>query len=211
MWLQRVCMAGVASVLTVAALAATPPDLFDEIYVKSRPMEATLRTLTARFTETTTSSLLTRGLRARGTLAVVRPSRIVLQYDQPERRTLLIDGGRMRLVWPSRAIDRTTDVGATERRIRQYFVDKSPAQLRSHFDIAARDADDRPGAWLVQLTPKRSRVRQGIMRLDLWIARNAIQLAAMRMTFPDGDTKLMEFDEVRVNPPIDPALFEPVR
>ena len=32
-----------------------------------------------------------------------------------------------------------------EKRIQQYFVDTSPKQLRSHFDIEARVASDRPG------------------------------------------------------------------
>ena len=29
----------------------------------------------------------------------------------------------------------------------------------------------------------------------------------MRMTFPGGDTKLMEFEDVRINPSIDEAVF----
>ena len=59
---------------TVAAQRASPAqaktDLFDEIYQRGRGIDSTLKTLTARFTETTTSSLLTRPLVARGTLAV---------------------------------------------------------------------------------------------------------------------------------------------
>jgi hypothetical protein len=29
------------------------------------------------------------------------------------------------------------------------------------------------------------------------------------MTFPNGDTKLMEFADVKINPPIDPSVFTP--
>ena len=82
--------------------------------------------------------------------------------------------GKLRVVWPSRAIDRTTPIGAMERRIQQYFVDKSPAQLRSHFDIDARVAADRPGAWLLSLSPKRKQIREGLSRLDLWINRDTV-------------------------------------
>jgi hypothetical protein len=28
------------------------------------------------------------------------------------------------------------------------------------------------------------------------------------MTFPNGDTKLMEFSDVKINPPIDASLFK---
>lgn len=194
-----------ASVLS----AAGPADLFDEIYAKGRPLEANLKTLTARFTETSTSSLLARPLVASGTLAVIRPSKVVLHYTAPEARTLLIDGDVMRLVWPSRSLDRRTPIGSTQRRIQQYFVDKSPAQLRRHFAISAGEASDRPDTWLVVMTPTRKQIKQGLTRLELWLTRDQVMLSAMRMTFPNGDTKLMEFADVRINPPIDPSLFTP--
>ena len=54
---------------------------------------------------------------------------------------MIIDGGKLRVVWPSQAIDRTTPIGAMEKRIQQYFVDTSPKQLRSHFDIDARSRE----------------------------------------------------------------------
>ena len=94
-------------------------------------------------------------------------------------------------------------------RIQRYFVDKSPAQLRSHFDISAQNATDRPGTWLLAMTPKRKQIREGIARLDLWIDQKSVVLAAMKMTFPNGDTKLMEFSNVKVNPPVDPPSLKP--
>jgi outer membrane lipoprotein-sorting protein len=189
--------------------ATTAADLFDEIYARGKPLEASLKTLTAQFTETSHSPLLAKPLVARGTLTVVRPSRVALLYSQPDSRTVIIDAGKLRVVWPSRAIDRTTPVGAMERRVQQYFVDKSPDQLRRHFDIDARVAADRPGTWFVSLAPKRKQIREGLSRLDLWITRETVMLSAMRMTFPGGDTKLMEFEDVRVNPSIDEAVFRP--
>jgi outer membrane lipoprotein-sorting protein len=197
----------ILAAVIVASAQAAPPDLFDEIYQRGRPLEANLRTLTARFTETTTSSLLTQPLVARGTLAVVRPTRVVLRYDEPDQRTVLIDGDLMRLVWPARRLDQRTNIGASQRRIQQYFVDKSPDQLRSHFDIRAEVPADRPSAWLITMTPKRRQIREGLSRLELWLDRTTVMLTAMRMTFPNRDTKLMDFEDVRVNPTIDPALF----
>jgi outer membrane lipoprotein-sorting protein len=205
-----VCAATVALVVAALLLGrAAPPDLFDEIYARGKPLEANLKTLTARFTETSTSSLLSRPLVASGTIAVVKPSRVVLHYTSPEKRTVLIENDVMRVVWPARAIDQRTPIGSAQRRIQQFFVDKSPAQLRSHFDITARNAPDRPKTWLVTLTPKRKQIKEGLARLDLWLDQEAVTLAAMQMTFPNGDTKLMEFADVTINPPIDPAVFKP--
>jgi outer membrane lipoprotein-sorting protein len=204
------CLTLAACIVMAAAMSAASaaaPDLFDEIYAKGRPLESNLRTLTARFTETTTSSLLTRPLVARGTLAVVRPSKVVLMYDEPDQRTVLIDGDAMRIAWPARAIDQRTNIGAAQRRVQQYFVEKSPDQLRSHFDIGATVPGDRPGTWLVAMTPKRKQIKEGLSRLELWLDQKTVTLASMRMTFPNGDAKLMAFEDVKVNPEIDPAVF----
>lgn len=209
MRLQRsAVIAGVLAVATATLVMSAPPDLFDEIYAKGRPLESSLRTLSARFTETTTSSLLTRPLVARGTLAVMRPTKVVLLYDDPEKRTVLIDGDRMRMVWPSRTLDQRTNIGAAQRRIQQYFVNKTPAELRSHFDIAAAVDSDREHAWHVTMTPKRKQIKEGLATLELWLDRTTVMLASMRMTFPNGDTKLMAFEDVKVNPALDPALFQ---
>jgi outer membrane lipoprotein-sorting protein len=197
-------------VLALSLERAASADLFDEIYARGRPLEASLKTLTADFVEESTSSLLTKPLVARGTLAVVRPDRIVLHYREPERRTVLIDGRVMRLVWPARAIDQRLQIGAQQRRIQQYFVDKSPAQLRSHFDIMAAESPTRPTAWLVTMVPRRKQIREGLAKLELWIERDSVMLSSLLMTFPNGDTKRMSFDNVQVNPAIDDAVFTPV-
>jgi outer membrane lipoprotein-sorting protein len=191
----------------VAAEPSQAPDLFDQIYTRGRGIQISLKTVTATFTETTTSSLLSRPLVAHGTLAVERPSRIVLRYATPEARILLIDQDKMTMVWPSRAIRQQTDVAAALRRVDKYFLDKSPNELRKNFDIKAIEADDRPGTWRVTMVPRRKQIQQGITRLELWIDRTSLLLTAMRMTFPNADTKLMAFENVVVNGPLDRSLF----
>lgn len=202
-----------AVVVAVACAAAMPSaaqkDLFDEIYQRGKPIETGLKTLTADFTETSTSSLLTAPIVAEGTLTVIRPSKVVLSYTGPDHHLVHIEGDVMRVQWPSRRIDRKTTIGAAQRRIQRYFVDKSPAQLRSHFAIAARNASDRTNTWLVEMTPKRKQIREGVTKLELWIDQQTVVLAAMKMTFPNGDTKLMEFTNVKINPPVDPSLVRP--
>jgi outer membrane lipoprotein-sorting protein len=190
-----------------AAGAPSSPDLFDQIYNRGRDIQTSLKTVTATFTETTTSSLLSRPLVSRGTLAVERPSRIVLRYSTPDARILLIDQDKMTLVWPSRGVRQQTDIAAALRHVDKYFLDKSPDELRRNFDITAIDAPDRPGAWRVTMVPRRKQIQQGVTKIDLWIDRTTLLLTAMRMTFPNEDTKLMAFENVVVNGPVDRSLF----
>jgi hypothetical protein len=57
------------------------------------------------------------------------------------------------------------------------------------------------------MAPTRSQIKQGLTELHLWIDRSSMLLTAMRMDFPNGDTKLMAFEDVKVNVPVDPAIF----
>lgn len=201
-------IAALAAIVASSLLAeAAPRDLFDEIYAQGQPVAATLKTLTARFTETSTSALLVKPLTASGTLTVVRPSRMVLHYSTPERRTMLIDGDVMRTVWPSRGIDQKSAVGQAQRRIQSYFVDSSPKELRSHFDILARTNDERGERYHITFVPRRKQIKEGLARLELWLSRDSVLLSSMRMTFPNGDVKQMEFADVALNPAIDPSVF----
>ena len=107
-----------------------------------KPIEQSLKTIRARFTEETTSSLLTRPLVAEGTLIVVRPSDIVLTYTKPERKTLRLDAGQLLFVWPDRGLRETKDIRESQARVQRYFVNKSPDELRRHFTIAASRGQD---------------------------------------------------------------------
>ena len=93
---------------------------------------------------------------------------------------------------------------AAQRRIQRYFVDKSPDQLRSHFTITAAADKAHGGTWRVDMVPRRKQIQQGLSRLELWVKQDTMTLAAMRMTFPGGDTKTMTFSDVVLNQPVSP-------
>ena len=187
-------------------------DLFDEIYRRGQAFEQELRTVKATFTETSTSRLLEDPLVSSGILAVDRPSsKIALHYQRPEVRTILIDGNTMRMEWPSRDLSQRKDIGATMGRIQKYFVGASPKELRSHFEIHAEVDPANPRQWLVRMTPTRRQIKEGVARIDLRIAQQNSMLTSMRITFPNGDTKTMTFEDVVTNEAIDPACFEPGR
>ena len=135
-----------------AAPRVRPQDSFDELYMRGKNANAAMKTLTARFTETTTSSLLTKPLVARGRVAVERPTRVVLRYTDPDFHVVLIDGDKMTMAWPGHNVRQTTDIGTAQGRVQKYFIDGTADDLRRQFDIedhgtSDRDrASDRPGS-----------------------------------------------------------------
>lgn len=205
-------VAGIAMAMLAAAAAAQTPaapprESFDDLYRRGQQANAGIRTLTADFTESTTSSLLTRPLVARGTLTVERPSRVILRYAEPERRVVLIDGNRLTMTWPSRKLRQETDIRRAQERVQRYFVDAGAAELRREFDIEPRPDSENPGAHEVTLRPKRRQIRETLARLDLWVDPATALLTSMRMTFANGDTKTMRFERVTMNPALDADAF----
>lgn len=207
MWCAIFSAAIAGAAIVRAQSAASNHTAFDELYQRGQRANGGLKTLTARFTETTTSPLLTRPLVARGTLAVQRPSTVVLKYDVPETRTVLIDDKRLVLSWPGRDIHQTSNIGQIQSRIQKYFVDGDPDELRKSFDITVTDAEKRAGTDHVVLIPKRKQIREGLTLLDLWIDHSSLLLTAMRMTFAGGETKLMTLEDVVPNASIAPGTF----
>ena len=202
------CAAAIAStVLALAQRAPAKETAFDELYRRGQLANASLQTLTARFTETTTSALLTRPIVERGSLAVERPAKVVMNYAVPETRTVLIDGDRLVLSWPGRHLHQITNIGQMQGRVQKYFVDSDPGELRKSFDITITDTERRPGTEHVALLPKRKQIREGLTRLDLWIDQSSLLLAAMRMTFANGDTKLMTLEDIVPNARLAPGTF----
>jgi outer membrane lipoprotein-sorting protein len=187
--------------------AARQPDVFDELYTRGKKANDAMKTLTAHFTETTTSTLLTRPLVARGRVAVERPSRVVLRYSEPDVRVVLIDGNKMTMSWPSRSIKQVTDIGTAQGRVQKYFINGTAEDLRNQFEIEDHGTTEKAGTYYVTMVPKRKQIRENLVRLDLWIDRTSLLLDTMKMTFANGDSKTMAFDDVVPNAPIEPGTF----
>jgi outer membrane lipoprotein-sorting protein len=183
-------------------------DLFDEIYQRSQPIVSSLKTIRARFTETTTSSLLATPLVAEGTLVAVRPADLFITYTKPDRKIVRMDAKKLLFIWPERHLRQESDIEQAQKRVQHYFVDKSPDELRKHFTIRATEDAQKPGTYLVALTPTRKQIKEGVSRIDLWIDKASMMLSSMRMTFPNGDTKTMALHDVEVNPPVDLAALD---
>lgn len=198
-------LAGAFAHVDVATQA--PRDLFDEIYERGKVVDASWTTLTASFVETSTSSLLATPLIAKGTLAVARPDRVRMDYVEPDSRTVVINGNVLTLTWSARGISTESDISATQRRIQRYFVSKTPQELRRHFAISARVAPERPDTWYLVLVPTEKRIQEGVTAIELWVDRRSLLLAAMAMTFRNGDRKLLEFSDLRINPQLAPTIF----
>ena len=198
-----------ASVLALLALSPllAAPDLFTEIYTRGMVKQRTMKSLRARFTETTTSSLLVKPIVAHGTVVAAAPARMVMTYTDPEAKTLTMDGRTLTVSWPARQERQQINITDIQKRIDHYFTRASVDELRSMFDVTAGPDARLRHADLIDMRPKRKQIREGLERLELWIDRDTDLLVQMRMTFPGGDQKTIALDDLTLNVPVTDDMF----
>jgi outer membrane lipoprotein-sorting protein len=197
---------------------AAPPDLFDQLHARIAAAEATRQTIRARFTETTTSSLLARPMVAHGTLVGeksapgkligAKPTRMLITYTSPERKTILFDTNRLVIIHPDGSAPERIDITEIMKTVNRYFTNATPGQLRRAFTVRAFVDPDLPAFYQVDLVPKRKQITQGLERLQIWVAKDTCMLAQMKMSFPGGDSDVFKLEDVELNVPISPRTFE---
>jgi outer membrane lipoprotein-sorting protein len=202
----------------LAGVSAAPRDPFDELHARIAAAEATRHTIRARFTETTTSSLLARPMVAHGTLIGeksapgkligVKPTRLLIRYTSPDRKTVFFDGNRLVVLHGDGGEPERIDITEIMKTVNKYFTTASPDQLRRAFTIRAFVDPDMTGRYQIDLLPRRKQVKQGLERLQIWVTSDTYMLAQIKMSFPGGDSDVVTLDDVQLNVPVSPATFE---
>jgi outer membrane lipoprotein-sorting protein len=193
--------------ISIAAPPAAKDDLFTQLFDRSVIAQQSIKSIQARFTETTTSSLLDRPIVTHGTIVAAPPARVLMTYTEPERRTITMDGKSLLVAWPDRGQREKIDISQTQKRIDQYFSHASVDQLRSMFDIVAEHEPGKRDIDRIDMRPKRKQIKQGLERLELWIDTQRNLLVQMQMTFPGGDRKTIVLEDILVNVPVTDDLF----
>ncbi len=198
---------------TVAAVGVcmTAPQTTDplaDLFARGRAVQATMRSLSATFVETTHSSLVVEPIEARGTvIAEVAPLRVVMKYTAPAARTVWLDEQTLVVAWPDKPRVEELRIGDIQRRIQKYFAGASLDELRSSFQLTlAKDAGSPPRIRL-DMVPKRRQIKEGLQRLQLWLDPERLVMTSMRMDFPGGDRQTFMFSDIQVNPALAADAF----
>ncbi len=200
--------AGILCALFSGTTPAQESDPFTELYARAREVENNLVTLRADFVETTESDLLNQPIVERGTMVAARPMRVLLRYQEPEEKLLLIDGDELRVVWLERGEDERLPIGTIQDAVDKYFYRASEKDLRGHFDISVAPDAETPGTHRVDMIAKRKQVKKGLERIELTVADDTLYLVKMRFVYPGGaGSKTIELANLRANVPVEDEEF----
>jgi len=195
-------------VLCAVTTPAQETDSFTELHARAREVEKNLVTLRADFVETTNSDLLAEPILESGTMIAARPMRVLLRYQVPEKKLLLIDGDELRVVWPERGQQERLPIGKIQDAVDKYFYRASEKDLRGHFDISVTVDAEVAGTQRVDMIAKRKQVRKGLESMHVWVADDTLYLVKMRLVYPDGaGSKTIELSNLRANVPVEDEEF----
>ena len=194
--------------LLAASAPAQEPDSFTELHQRAREVERSLVTLRADFVETTESDLLFEPIIESGKMIAARPIRVLLRYEKPEKKLLLIDGDQLLMVWPERAQSERMPIAKIQQTVDKYFYQASEKELQGQFDIHVTSDPELPGTRLIEMIAKRKQIQKGLERLELWVEDRTLYMVKMRLVYPHGaGAKTIELSNLLANVPIEDGEF----
>ncbi len=190
-----------------SASARQSQDPLDDLFARGRAAQASVKTLSASFSETTVSTLLRNPLVASGTLIAALPLRVVMTYTAPVAKIVALDESRLVVVGPGPGDREELDISTIQKRVRKYFTDASPQELRQTFTITLAADPGGQSPYRLDFVPKRKQVAEGLARLRLWIDRTRLLLVKTTMQYPSGDSKTFDLRDIRTNVPLADDAF----
>ena len=181
-----------------AALAA--------LAVAAGPTKAPER-LTADFTMTRTLKVLSDSITSRGKLALGGAGRLRFEVIEPSRSILVIAGGKGWLSYPDLKVTRGFDLGADPvmRVMSEHLL------VLTAGDFGKAEAfytvTDAPEAGVKRLLPKQPEIAKLFSEMRVSLGAGGV-VAWVELVSAGGDVTRIEFSNVRLDPPLDDAMFE---
>ncbi len=183
------------------------PEL-EEVYRLLDHARETVHTFRAELTERRRLAMLEKEQVYHARIAMDLPGRIRLEYDSPERRVYVLDGGRLVGWIPSRNRVEKMDLSRRKKRIQRLLaLGQDGASLEREFRVRLADDEPRPGTAELVLVPRSRRIRRRVREIRLWIDRKLGIPRAIRYTTGDDNVVEIELSRVEINPEIPAQVF----
>ncbi len=219
--IQRSLPVGVFALLSFALAFAVPeqsrtgddgraadPRLREVLEAFDR-VQSGIRTLSAEFSETTTSQILSEPLQSRGRFFLTKPASVLWEYVEPEPMRFVVANDEYIGYFPERKKAERSDVRRWSERIFRIFgLGQTSEELAKFYTIRLADPDpDMKGTKLLVLEPKKRRVRRRVEQVRFWVDASTYLPVRFELTGREGYARVIRFRDVRVNPDLSATLY----
>jgi outer membrane lipoprotein-sorting protein len=197
-----------ALVVTAAAPVVGASDLQD-ILTRFDEVQESIRTLSARFRETTENPLLKQPVSATGRFYMTKPHSIRWEYDQPEEMRFVISDDEYTGYFPLRKTAEKRNIRRWSERIFRFIgLGQTTEELEKFYTIRLGEAEERiDGTHLLVFEPRKKRVRKRVDEVHFWVDRSTLLPVRVEYRGNDGNTRVIEFQEIRLNPDLAAGLY----
>ena len=200
--------AAVALLVAGAACCAVSAGPLEDVLSRFDRVQETIHTLSAEFTETTTSDLLLDPITARGRFYLTKPDALRWEYSSPEEMRFVIAEDEYTGYFPERKRAERRSVQRWSEQIFRFFgVGQGSDELAKFYDITLAPTQS-SGSHLLLLEPAKRRVRKRIPEVKFWLDAETYLPTRIEYRSKNGNTRTIEFHEITLNPDLAASLYE---
>jgi outer membrane lipoprotein-sorting protein len=196
------------SILVVVPAGSSAVEL-DQLLADFDRVQQEINTLSADFTETTRSTLLKDEIVAKGKVFLTKPDSVRWEYSVPEEMRFVIADDKYTGYYPRRKRAERRDVRRWGEQLFRFLgLGQASDELAKFYHIRIDDeAPQDDGTVLLVLDPKKKRVRKRMESVNFWIDARTYLPVRVEYASNNGNTRVIEFDRMSVNPEIAASLY----
>jgi len=208
-----------AACLTVFAMAGplvwpapAAPDIKDPalkaVIDRFDAMQAKIQRISANFKEVKTLALLKDPLVQSGRFYHTKPDKFLWEYTTPEPKTRILNGKSTITYFPAQKRAEEIKTRFSKRLVKYLGLGPTLQDLNDEFDMSLDKSNDYKGTDLIVLAPNRRQIEKRITEIRLWLDHEVSYPRRIRITEVDGDTTVITFDNLAINPDISLTKYE---
>jgi outer membrane lipoprotein-sorting protein len=199
------CVAAVS--LPALAARKVDPNSLDEVIKRVQEQQRKTNTIEADFRQEKVLALLAKPEISSGRFVFSKPDKVLWTYDAPKRVEMLISNGMLTTYYPDLNKAEQLQVKRFQDRIFKYMgASGAIDDLAAFFDFTFTNTSDKP-FYVLDLSPKSKGIAKRVQHIRIWIEKKTYLTSKFEYTEGDGDITRYEFNNIRVNQPIEGSRF----
>ena len=180
-----------------------PQEMLETVLRQFDKSQESTNTLIAAFTEIKELHMLREPVRSHGYFYYSKPNRVKWEYQVPDSKIYLLTEDRYVAYYPEEKRAEKVNIQRYSAKLfRAFGIGQTTKELKKYYTIQLAEFSDRENTYLLNLNPKKRRIQKRIETLKIWLDDETFLPVRMAYLEPDGDTTLLSFDRVVVNPEI---------
>ena len=146
---------------------------------------------------------------ARGRVFLTKPSSVRWEYSLPEEMRFVISDDQYTGYYPKRKRAERRDIRRWGEQLFRFLgLGQASDELAKFYNIHIEETDTgEEGTILLVLDPKKKRVRKRMDSVHFWIDDRTYLPVRVRYSSHNGNTRVIEFDGMSVNPDLAASLY----